>query len=229
MYEEDDDFITPDKDTIIWRYMDFAKYVEMIKWGRLHFTKLSYLRDKYEMQIPSELMSKHFSINEIGYYNKNYQDFKNKIGVNCWTICNNENEGLWIKYVGKKNTGVAIKSTVGRLIKSMRNYSKRPIFIGEIRYSYKDIDFRNPWQSLMYKRPFYEYEKELRAVTQWSFNYPHKNISGNGIPVDIDIDDLIDQIYLFPGSSDWFSKLVNFVLKDHDYEFKAIIGSEINL
>jgi hypothetical protein len=52
-YEPHFDIATPDDDHTLWRFMDFAKFVYLLRYG-LHFTRADRLGDEFEGALPSQ-------------------------------------------------------------------------------------------------------------------------------------------------------------------------------
>lgn len=117
----------------------------------------------------------------------------------------------------QNNEGLAIQSTIGRLQKALKpeiNYSQ---FIGEVNYiDYKKeyIPFDNMFFPFMFKRKSFQYEREVRIISDLSEN----NIKINdGLKIDVDITQLIEKIYIHPKSENWYKKLVIELVSKLDY------------
>lgn len=134
--------------------------------------------------------------------------------INCWHENDHESEAMWKLYTSTLNQGIAIRTTYHKLYRSL---GKNPsIHIGRINY----IDFTNNFaginDSFWFKRRSFEHEKEVRAIFQ-----DHKsNDLGKVIPVDLNI--LIDKIYVSPTSEEWFKEMVDDILLK--YGIKKKIG-----
>ena len=117
----------------------------------------------------------------------------------------------------QNNEGLAIQSTIGRLKKALKpeiNYSQ---FIGEVNYiDYKKeyIPFDNMFFPFMFKRKSFQYEREVRIISDLA----ESNIKINdGIKIDVDINQLIEKIYIHPKSENWYKKLVIELVSKLDY------------
>ena len=225
----------------IFRYMDFSKFIDIFENKHLSFCNLKYFEDEYEGQIPDGYF-KNWSCET----KKEYKDFSNIFScmlgayVNCWNIAEDESYALWKIYTLPK-TGIAIRSTVGNLRKSLDNDN---IKIYKVKYikSFSNIEekYEIPFYDLgrdetygyilnkrfggVYKQEVYRYENEVRAVYLEFSN--KENINFN-----VDLDILIDSIYISPFASDWFYELVNKIVERQDYLIskKPIHKSEILL
>lgn len=58
------------------------------------------------------------------------------------------------------------------------------------------------------------------------YNYEDETILG-GVPVKVDIDELIEKIYVAPNSLKWFSELVKTAIKRYGYNIE-VIHSQLN-
>jgi hypothetical protein len=59
-YEFHANLRTPPNDTVLWRYMDFAKFIQMIESKSLWFTRLDQLEDPLEGGHTDAELAKHF-------------------------------------------------------------------------------------------------------------------------------------------------------------------------
>ncbi len=137
-------------DAIIWRYMDWEKLFDLVTTRTLYFSVCGKLGDPYEGYYPdnnalqwvtdsksnSNEMNKAFydtrlrAILENGKYN---EDFTRKnVYSSCWSKNDHESYLFWQSYSPGK-FGVAIKTTKGKLSKSLGVYSNI-IRINPVRY-----------------------------------------------------------------------------------------------
>ena len=100
--------------------------------------------------------------------------------------------------------------------------------------SYKDEieDYPpKPYQLTITKKPYYEFEKELRAYFFDNLNVEKQNpiySLFHGLYVDIDTKELIDKIYISPFIGQWFHKIFKEMVKKIDAELvNLIVSSEI--
>jgi hypothetical protein len=159
--------------------------------------------------------------------------------VNCWHINMHESAAMWKLYT-KSDEGVAVQSTIGRLIK-MAQQSTEDIFIGEIYYIDYNSDSFSKWNhfdAIVRKRQSFAHERELRAVItkvgdmqavnyeyatkgmgsrimkQPDFSAAYKN-QPDGIHAGNNIKELIETMYVYPDSRPWFRDLVCEISKDY--------------
>lgn len=165
--------------------------------------------------------------------------------MNCWHRSSYESAAMWDLY-SIQNQGIAIRSTVGRLHDALtRNHNAivegqdipedRDIdyifIIGNVRYIDFDKHFvPENWlpAPLFHKRQSYEHEKELRVLFSKNFTEvvtgekPPSDIMEPGEYVPVDLDILIDELYVSPTSDDWFHNLVESVIDQYEFDIDPI-------
>ena len=137
---------------------------------------------------------------------------------------------MWSLYA--PHHGVAVKSSVGRLIQALQA-TQRPIEIGTVHY----MDFGFPTESdsefWLYpefvKRKSFEHERELRALTIDTDVYRSKGTSNEitGVGVDIDVAALLDAVYVAPTLEGWIKDVVKTELKSHCLPDVRVIHSTL--
>lgn len=114
----------------LYRYMDFAKFVNMIQNGELHFHQSADFGDRFEGAVPEivrkarkqeykEAIEKrgfHPGIDEI--HSKINRCLRRFTYLSCWHRKESESVSMWEKY-GGSSRAVAIKTTVGDLSKAL--------------------------------------------------------------------------------------------------------------
>lgn len=181
-YMQSDSWITPKRDTIIFRYCEEFKFKDLINTKTLYFNELlNYIKnDKREGLIPeankeglgNEYLEVIFKDEKIAAQNDWAK--KQKVvtctqritGVNCWNLSKKENKRMWNEYALDRR-GVIIVSTVGKLIDALSN-TKEEIYIGKIKYvsprTYIHND-PNPFSYVFLKdKAEFEWENELRLL-----------------------------------------------------------------
>jgi len=135
-------------------------------------------------------------------------------GVNCWHMNPVESAAMWSLY--SPNYGIAIRSTIHRLIRSL-SQSPTPIKIGAVQY----INFDAPRKRkavfgsspVFVKRKSFEYEKELRAAIL------EPSVADNGgMDVEVDLSALIEKIFVSPALEGWVADVIREELKSHGVE-----------
>jgi hypothetical protein len=179
------DLSEDDMDLTVWRYMPFSKYISLLTYQALWFSKLKILEDKFEGMMPpptkKSMQSKfddwkkvippnlHCQLDQMAP--RNEQDSRELLVVSCWFLDESESERMWNEYGGGSES-VAIRSTIGKLISAIAPHYEDETHIGRVKY----VDF-NSYSMDGYKanqgvkRAFikdnkYQHESELRIVTK---------------------------------------------------------------
>lgn len=261
LYQSHDAFETPDENEIIWRYMDFEKFVSMLDNKVLHFTRVDRLIDKFEGS---------WAIPNIQLRNESLNDLPPKVGdifkrsipmgneasrkfifVNCWHRNQYESGAMWKLYLSNNN-GIAIQSTFKGLKECFKEDNENCVFIGNthyIDYKKEPIFGNNFFRPYLYKWKWYEHESELRAMIlkmplicngkQEIYDFKNKPSTGigqidykadiyvNGIDVPINLNILIEKIYVSPVSQRWFYNLIKSIVNKYELE-KEVSLSELS-
>lgn len=234
MYKENYEFHTPNKETKVWRYIDFTKFVDLITSSKLFFCRSDYFEDPFEGVFRFKYGSGDHEI-------FNSQELTKKFYfLNCWHINDNQSDAMW-KIFLNTNNGIAIKSTVGGIINSLKE-SKDDIHIGKVYYrdfdkvTFKDLMFEEQNRlpsgkggsvnQFNYKRISFEHEKELRL---FYIDMPIPHITKDGVErepleeryVDVDLKLLIDEIVIAPFGDEWFKEMIERLLDKLELNFKT--------
>ena len=218
MYKKNDTIKLPeDPNTIVWKYLDLSKFLELLLSRKLFMSRSDKFEDQYEgtFSEPTYEEIKKLSENNPEFLDY-YKSHREKVVVSSWHINEYESFAMWQIFT-QNNEGLAIQSTIGRLQKALKpeiNYSQ---FIGEVNYiDYKKeyIPFDNLFFPFMFKRKSFQYEREVRIISDLS----ESNIKINdGIKIDVDVNQLIEKIYIHPKSENWYKKLVIELVSKLDY------------
>jgi hypothetical protein len=170
-------------DNTVWRYLTFPKFISLITYQALWFSKLNILQDTFEGCLPLHTEKK-LNANNQKYKEQFHADFHSQIDnwvsdnvkygrelevVSCWFLGEEESRALWEDYVGD-GEGVAIKSTIRQLSQFVFAYSEFSS-IGKVKYvdfnSY-DMDSYEAHQAR--ERAFlkdikFQHEQEIRIAT----------------------------------------------------------------
>lgn len=223
----------PPGNTIIWRYMGLDKFLDLITHRRLFFTNAKNFTDGYEVSLPTnivkakrkELSAKGLSgrdlEEELATFEWTNRPMRELTLVNCWSLGRHESYALWKIYLSGSKAGVAIRTNISRLRKGIiggNDPIDDEIYIGKVQYKdflpEKDL---SRFRLITTKREFYEYEQEVRLFI---LHFPR---SEGGVQPEyslefgryvlVDIDTLIDQLYLSPFVGSWFGDSINRILE----------------
>ncbi len=229
-------FIAPKKNQKIWRYMDFAKYVSLLNTSELYFASQISLCaiDPLEgsvskaniesRKILAELIIKDTQKNApdlselsiatlreaVTRKNDFLENQRYHAYINCWHMNDWESAAMWSQY-NFSNEGIAITSTYSK-IKSCLDLSDERIFLGKVvylDYEKEVVPEGNMLNGTIHKRKSYEHEKELRAVIVDLKDVlnPSAN-SAKGKKIKVDLNNLIETVYISPTSPIWMHSLV---------------------
>ncbi len=210
---------------IIWRYMDFTKFVSLLDRKALYFTRSDRFSDKFEGAIPKPTIEAREAFvlgiestlakETLKVMSQGSREVRKWIFLNCWHMNSNESAAMWQLYV-QKNEGIAIRSTFARLRDSLS--SPYGMLIGMVNYIDYDrtmIPEGNAFHALFCKRRSFEHEHELRAA----FLKPSEaNDLQQGLYIPCNLDILIDEIFVSPASPDWFKELVSSILEKYSID-----------
>lgn len=225
------DLREPAEETIIWKYLDLAKYLALLKTRQLHLAPATEFWDKYEGDIAraqkKSLLEK-YGQDQYESLVQSFDKLRERTYVSCWTENEFESDAMWRIYTGA-SYGVAIESTYGRLralLPRANREQQRGLaqFCGSINY----IDFKSEILeqdcyklAYFFKRKSFEHEREGRVVV-----HDMRGDQAEG-PRKIQltqaqIDSLIVKVHLSPGAPSWFKDLVYEVNKDYGLDREPI-------
>ncbi|MFC1938886.1 hypothetical protein ACFLWM_01870 [Chloroflexota bacterium] len=237
-------------DAKIWRYIDFTKFVSLLDRRALFFTRADKLGDSFEGSHSEANIKKRpelfkNTLEEFGKYSdddlmktlsnfSSYCQFLHKItAINCWHLSDIESDAMW-KIYAERDRGIAIQSTHGRLKDSLE-YEDFGIYINKVKY----IDYVDDFMvgelgvgPFYHKRKEFSHENELRAIIQKlpglgkPAKVDFKPIRHNGIYVKVDLNLLVETVYLSPACQLWFQKLVKSVTARYGLN-KPIVVSKL--
>jgi len=208
--------------------MGLGKFLDLLVHQRFFFTNAQHLSDGFEVTLPENVISKKKQeLNELGFSG---QDFDRKMPliednnrplreftlVNCWSLGKTESYALWKIYLGGSKAGIAIKTTVSALRKAIeRGNDPVPenIFIGKVQYTNNLPESAiSPFSLITTKKEYYAYENELRLFILLDENLISKYNLSVGRYVMVDLDILIDKIYISPFVGSWFRETIRSIL-----------------
>ncbi len=221
MYIFDNSIKLPeDPDTIVWKYLDLSKFVDLLLYQKLFMSRSDKFEDQYEgtFSEPTFEEIKKLSANNPDFLDY-YKTHRKNVVVSSWHINEYESFAMWQIFT-QKSEGLAIQSTVRRLQESLETENTYKQYIGEVNYiDYKKeyIPFDNSFFPFLFKRKSFQYEREIRIITDVS---SHNLTIDNGLKIDIGISALIEKIYIHPKSENWYKNLVIELVKRLGFDFK---------
>ena len=197
-----------DNNTIVWKYLDMSKFLDMLLSQQLFMSRSDKFEDQYEGTFSEPTFEE---IKKIAANNPKFLDYykshREKVIISSWHINEYESFAMWQIFT-KNNEGLAIQSTIGRLKEALRPENRIEQYIGNVNYiDYKKeyIPFDDTFFPFLFKRKSFQYEREVRIISDVSA----QNISVNeGLKINVDLNQLIEKIYIHPKSENWYKKLV---------------------
>lgn len=231
--------------------MDFTKFLSMLENKGLYFARADRLGDPFEGSYPEINAKNREKLLAESLINDKKDDPNRVLGpilptilrnirrttmINCWHMNYQESAAMWALY-SKTNEAIVIKSTIEKLHLNLNdNYH-----IGKVNY----IDFKtaelpegNLYTPFLYKRLSYMHENELRAITFiGALNskpvIAEASIDGlekpevYGLWCHVELNDIIEGIFVAPTSPNWFLELVNQITKRYLID-KPVIRSSLD-
>ena len=219
-----------DPNTIIWKYLDLSKFLELLMSKKLFMSRSDKFEDQYEgtFSEPTFEEIKKLSIDNPDFLN-HYKTHREKVAISSWHINEYESFAMWQIFT-QNSEGLAIQSTIGRLQKSLLCETNFDQYIGEVNYiDYKKehIPFDDLFFPFLFKRKSFQYEGEVRVITDIGTNIIDIN---EGLKINVNINELIEKIYIHPKSENWYKNLVIQLVKQLGFTFtieKSDLESDI--
>ena len=219
-----------DPNTIIWKYLDLSKFLDLLMSEKLFMSRSDKFEDQYEgtFSEPTFEEIKKLSIDNSDFL-KYYKTHREKVAISSWHINEYESFAMWQIFT-QNSEGLAIQSTIGRLQESLVPEINFKQYIGEVNYiDYKKehIPFDDMFFPFLFKRKSFQYEGEVRIIT----DIGKSDIKINeGLKINVDINQLIEKIYIHPKSENWYKNLVIQLVKQLGFDFtieKSDLESDI--
>lgn len=235
----------------LWRYMDLSKLISLISKRELYFSAAKCFADpfegakgvmdrkgiwdtfysdflKYALLTAPGADPSNFSEEKLQQETERLLEELHVGGVHsreytfisCWHMNEFESEAMWKLYSKDTTNAIAIQTTYQHLYDAL---GKDPyIAIGKVKY----IDFMKSFSSInhpyWYKQKSFDYEREVRAI---AIRINEEGKHGVYYPVNVDL--LIDNLYVSPYAPQWFYDVVQSVLDKYGLE-KSILQSQMN-
>ena len=209
-----------DPDTIVWKYLDLSKFLDLLMSKKLFMSRSDKFEDQYEgtFSEPTFEEIKKLSTDNPDFL-KFYKEQREKVAISSWHINEYESFAMWQIFT-QNSEGLAIQSTIGRLQKALAPENNYKQFIGEVNYiDYKKeyIPFDDMFFPFLFKRKSFQYEREVRIIS----DVAESSITLNdGLKINVNLDQLIERIYIHPKSENWYKNLVIQLVKQLGFDFK---------
>jgi hypothetical protein len=227
-------------DVVIWRYMDFTKYVALLDTQALFFSRVSELDDPFEGSFPATqpplqrilemlppgAVPPGSVIHMSPGLENTWEWIRQWALVSCWHASPHESAAMWRLYASS-DLAVAVRSNVGRLRRALGTpppaqpgfMGKDEYFVGMIEY----IDFETGLipagsfaSQFFRKHNSFEHERELRVLR---LEYPMKEGTADrelkpsdpGRCFPVDLATLVEAAFVAPQAPSWYASLVESV------------------
>lgn len=210
-------------DQILWRYLDTAKFADLITKKSLHFCRGDQFEDKFEGSFTSGIAKAIDAAYQKNSINFTYAEFRKRLRervfVNCWHRGIDDNVAMW-KLYGQSQCALAITTTAQQLANAIEGGGAHHEFLIErVKYikHWRNPKLQiNPYSRVFaYKVKAYEYENEVRVILDRlaaTFADPMNEI-GMTVPVNLGI--LLRSIVLAPGSPAWYEGVIRRLAADY--------------
>src|SRR4051812_40479952 len=234
MFQEHREFEQIEDGEILWRYQDLARYIDLLLKRQLFFSRANKFEDPFEgkynkpsteeslksnlKKMPKESKTKENieqARQEIDKMKHQHEEKRTEVAVSSWHINKDENYAMW-KIYARGSYGIALQTTYERL-KCCFDVTDKPVHIGKVIY-YDERNDPIPFQKdsltpFLRKRLVYQYENEVRCSYVLSrekdeeFKWQEQDVY-NGVFIPVDLDVMIERIYISPYSPGWLGDIV---------------------
>lgn len=200
-------------DCVIWRYMDFTKFISILDKSALFFCRADLLGDPFEGSIhPYAMVKAAASENprEKPLPLLDMSVFRRISYISCWHAGESESEAMW-KLYAQERSGVAIKARFSSFKDAFGN-AGTSMYVSRVKY----VDYDTQWiphgnilLPYLHKRISFKHEEEVRAILL--VGDVNKPAPDRGFYCAVDIHKLIQEIVVAPFAEEWFVDLVRSV------------------
>lgn len=220
MYVSNEDIKLPHPDTIVWKYLDLSKFLDMLLRRQLFMSRSDKFEDQYEGTFSEPTYEELMKISgDNSEFLDKYKQHRKNVVISSWHINEYESYAMWQIFT-KNNEGLAIQSTIGRMQAALAPENEYEQHIGEVEYiDYKKdkIPFDNNFFPFLFKRKSFQYEREVRIIADLT---KHNLQIHEGVKTGVDINKLIEKIYIHPKSQNWYKNLVIQLMQQLGFDFR---------
>jgi hypothetical protein len=132
--------------------------------------------------------------------------------VSCWHMNEHESAAMWRLY-SQSSEAVCIQTRFATLAAALPDW----VHAGQVQYiDYNAAFIRsdNGFAPFLHKRKSFEHEREIRAVAWLDENINGRQdargaLTDDGLKVAVDVNAIIEAIYVSPTSPRWFERVVS--------------------
>lgn len=231
MYQNNPNISLPENlDTVVWKYLDLSKFLDLLLSRKLFMSRSDKFEDQYEGTFSEPTFEEIRKISENNpEFLDAYKTQRKNVVISSWHINEYESFAMWQIFT-QNSEGLAIQSTIRRIQESLHLEKQYEQHIGEVNYiDYKKeyIPFNDDFFPFLFKRKSFQYEREVRIISNLS---SHNLTINEGVKIDIDINKMIEKIYIHPKSENWYKNLVIQLVGQLGFDFtidKSDLESDI--
>ncbi len=227
----------------VWRYMDLAKFIDLLQSERLFFATANNLGDPLEGSVTRH-MSKDFLEDLIatakpgddpvwpGVSNQRALTIAKVLAeqrqllcahtyINCWHINEHESAAMWKAY-SQSAESVCVQTRYSKLAAAFTE----DVYLGAVKYIDYDVEAFDPgnlFNPFMHKRMSFKHENEVRAVFS---NHPKApnllfkdDLCRGGARIKISVSELVEAVFVNPLSPAWFRDVIEGVVQKYGAKF----------
>lgn len=166
MYQHRPDLDQPKDEVVLWRYFTLLKFEKLINDRSIYFCRADKFDDPLEGRTPRGTVREMYRTSPpfVASAVQMVRDmFRGKTYVSCWREDQEESQSMWTSYAANA-TGVAVKTTVGRLKSSIT--AEESFVLARVRY----LDFdshpnvNDVHQQMLIKSVDFQGESEVRLI-----------------------------------------------------------------
>ena len=236
-------------DTILWRFMDFSKFVALLDKRSIYFARADKLGDRFEGAAGAAQRRPDWDTFYLDFFrqairtapgqakaptdehvereaNRLLADLSTiserdrlRTFVSCWHSITVESEALWRLYCPPGSAGVAIRTDAGSLARSFGDDPQ--VEIGRVQY----VDFRTAFAGfhdrVFWKRKSLSHEAEVRAVIK-----KQRAQEEYGLFIPVDLTQLLKTVVPSPFAPSWFPEILEAVMQRFEVE-APLVSSEL--
>jgi len=193
--------------------MPFVSFMDLLQRRQLFCSRLEKLVDPYEGFYNAEMKEVLTGKVPMSVIKATERFSRRNYCVNCWHKSVGESAAMWEIY--SRFDGVAVRSTVMRLKKSLHN-ERRRIFIANVHYGSATAPTASPLAS---KRKSFEHEREVRI---WCLEADRTNGQETGVYINVDSAILIEAVFVSPTAEKWVTHVVQSTLDLYGFHIEAV-------
>lgn len=225
-----------DDETMLYRYMDFPKFIHLLTSKMLYFARPSQFNDPSEGLTPQiitlaaqmnvatppflrdDWLEPGSESKDVYHFAERFERERNFYGISCWHMADFDSEMMWKLYSGN-SPSLAVVTSKHKVIKAIGN--NWLYHTGAVAY---DLD--GPLAStlslpviLFNKRPNFYYEKEWRIIIDV------RKKGSQLVPVDLDL--LVEHVLIGPGTEQYHVESITKLLQLTGLGSKAVVRSTL--